>query len=405
MASDRERAFRHFVPTALIAFVAFGVSVGTARAQGESARAQGGDAARTEGPRPASELVGLDAVVARTVRVQITRIPKAKVAGSEDSGTSAKANDPKAGPAKSSWGTSPSEPVREQVVGYILDDGERIATFGDLLEDAAMIVVETSTGELRRGKSAGRDPQSGIGLVCVDKLPVPPAPRFDSTNARACPLGTSVFVVGDPQHVGLAPTMGSLAARARQVDEAESGEAAIKRPPMLQLAIACDSGDRGGPVATADGTILGVCLGPYAASEGNPHSTLAFAVPIAEVLSVCKLLADIDREHQQIETRGHSSWPYLGVWAMDIYDPVLEAQLDLDEDQGILIQNVFPDSPAANCGLTRYDVVAKIDGKKLKGTLGLREILRECKPEQTIVLEVIRKGKRFDLPVQLKSAE
>ncbi len=335
--------------------------------------------AKPDAPLPS----GIDAVVARTVRVQVTRIVKNDKSDKSEKGEKGK--------------SSASEVVRDQIVGFLLDDGKRVATFGELLEDGATIVVETGTGDLRRGKSASRDPQSGIGVVCVDPLPVVPCEELDASK---CTLGTSLYVVGDPQHLGLATTQGSLAARSRLVTEDEADKKPMRRPPLLQLSIVCDPGDRGGPVATADGAVVGLCLGPYAPADAKTRPGLAFAVPIAEVESVCKLLDEVDRDHQS-GAWGRSPRPYLGVWAMDIYDPVLEAQLELDEDQGILIENVFPDSPAARAGVTRFDVVSKIDGKILKGTLGLRDILLGCRVDQTIVLEVIRKGKRIEVKVKL----
>ena len=47
---------------------------------------------------------------------------------------------------------------------------------------------------------------------------------------------------------------------------------------------------------------------------------------------------------------------WVGIWCMPV-PSALRAQLALPEKQGVLVENVAPDSPAAKAGIARYDIL------------------------------------------------
>lgn len=71
--------------------------------------------------------------------------------------------------------------------------------------------------------------------------------------------------------------------------------------------------------------------------------------------------------------------------------PALRAQLHLPENQGIVVEAIMPDSPAAKAGLAQYDVILKADGKKLSDVPDLQQAVGAAK-EKEIKLEIIRDG-------------
>src|SRR3954454_431365 len=75
-------------------------------------------------------------------------------------------------------------------------------------------------------------------------------------------------------------------------------------------------------------------------------------------------------------------------------DHVLRAQLDLPENQGLLVANVLPNSPAAKAGLKQYDVLVKANNKELHEMKDLVDlVLSEGPKKGQITLDVLRRGK------------
>lgn len=71
---------------------------------------------------------------------------------------------------------------------------------------------------------------------------------------------------------------------------------------------------------------------------------------------------------------------------------VLTAQLPIENEQGVLIQFVLPDSPAAKAGLKKYDVLYKIDDRIVTTPQEVTEIIAQ-KGLNTVSIEYYRKGK------------
>lgn len=72
--------------------------------------------------------------------------------------------------------------------------------------------------------------------------------------------------------------------------------------------------------------------------------------------------------------------------------PVLRAQLKLPEDQGLVVEQVLPDGPAAAAGIEQYDVLVKADGKPLVKLQDLIDAVDAAKDKE-LALELLRGGK------------
>lgn len=88
---------------------------------------------------------------------------------------------------------------------------------------------------------------------------------------------------------------------------------------------------------------------------------------------------------------GKVSEYWLGVMTEPVPE-ALRAQLNLKENQGLLVQEVAPESPAAAAGLQRFDIVLKAADKPLAKIEDLIEALDAAKG-QKLALEILRGGK------------
>jgi S1-C subfamily serine protease len=76
-------------------------------------------------------------------------------------------------------------------------------------------------------------------------------------------------------------------------------------------------------------------------------------------------------------------------------DHALRAHLDLPADQGLLVADVVPNSPASKAGLKKHDILLKANDTTLKAMSDLVElVITEGEKEGQIALEVFRRGER-----------
>jgi hypothetical protein len=75
-------------------------------------------------------------------------------------------------------------------------------------------------------------------------------------------------------------------------------------------------------------------------------------------------------------------------------DNALRAHIDLPENQGLLVANVVPKSPAAKAGLKQYDILLKGNGKDLREMKDLIDlVMSEGAKKGQIALDVLRHNK------------
>ena len=85
-------------------------------------------------------------------------------------------------------------------------------------------------------------------------------------------------------------------------------------------------------------------------------------------------------------------------------DNPLRAQIDLPENQGLLVANIVPDSPAAKAGLKQHDILLKGNGKDLHEMKDLIDLVMSEGPKKgQITLDVLRHNKHES--VNLKPEE
>jgi len=94
---------------------------------------------------------------------------------------------------------------------------------------------------------------------------------------------------------------------------------------------------------------------------------------------------------------------YLGVYTQTI-DKDLQDAFDLDSDDGVVIKDVIPDSPAEEAGIEEGDVVLKFDGRNVRSSNQLYRLVRANDPDDEVEIVIMRDGKTKDLKVELGDA-
>jgi S1-C subfamily serine protease len=165
---------------------------------------------------------------------------------------------------------------------------------------------------------------------------------------------------------------------------------------VIQTDAAINPGNSGGPLLDSAGRLIGVntaIFSPSGASVG-----IGFAIPVDTVNLVVP----------QLTRFGKVSRPGLGV---QVAEDQMARQLGL---AGVLIVEVAPNSSAARAGLrpTRRDptgsvrlgdVIVEVDGKSVGSTDDLFLILEQYRVGDTVVVTVVRDGRRERFKVTLEA--
>ncbi|MBD3217543.1 MAG: PDZ domain-containing protein [candidate division Zixibacteria bacterium] len=91
---------------------------------------------------------------------------------------------------------------------------------------------------------------------------------------------------------------------------------------------------------------------------------------------------------------------WLGIYMQDITDDIAEA-LDLEVEQGVLINDVIDDSPAEKSGLKDGDVIVRMGTEVVDKSSDLSKAIKGKKPGEKVDLVVYREGQKQDISVVL----
>jgi serine protease Do len=83
----------------------------------------------------------------------------------------------------------------------------------------------------------------------------------------------------------------------------------------------------------------------------------------------------------------------------------LAAKFGVNEGEGVLVNEVFENDPAARAGIKPGDIITKVDGKAVETPNMLSRLIATLPPGATAKVEVIRDGRRQLLPVPLSERQ
>ena len=95
---------------------------------------------------------------------------------------------------------------------------------------------------------------------------------------------------------------------------------------------------------------------------------------------------------------------FLGVSASTLPKGMSE-QLNLPRGIHLSVDQVSPDSPAEQAGLTLYDILLELDDQILVNSDQLKALVRMKNPDDRVQLKILRKGKPMTLEVKLAESE
>ena len=261
--------------------------------------------------------------------------------------------------------------------GFIIDEDGHVVTNNHVVAGATEFEVELYDGTIVPATLVGGDAFSDIAVL---KLDLPDGTSVPGTlplgDSDAVRVGDQVIAIGTPlgEYTNTI-SAGIVGARDRSLDTG----AGYRLQDLIQHDAPVYQGNSGGPLLNAAGEVIGVNTAKAANAFINaPDADIAFAISINAVKDV---ISDLIATGEVVR-------PYLGIEGRP-----------LEEGHGVL--QVAPDSPAADAGLERGDIITEIDGQPIDPEQPLANLLYAYEPGDVVALTVDRDGTETELTVTL----
>ena len=300
------------------------------------------------------------------------------------------------------FGTPFSSPGQEALgSGFVLDKEGHIVTNYHVVQGADKIEVGFSDNASYGAKIVGSDPSTDLAVLKVNapSRALTPLPLADSDRVE---VGDEVVAIGNPFGLDRTATAGIISAIQRRIT-APNG---FSIDHALQTDAPINHGNSGGPLISAHGAVIGVNSQIETGGTGGDGNVgIAFAIPSNTVKDVVA----------QILKNGKVQHAYLGVSLQDLTANVARV-FHLPVSAGILIESVQPSTGASKAGLKAGttqttvagqdyrmggDIIVGADGRSVRSTEELRDVIAARKPGDKLTLQIYRGSKKLSVTVTL----
>jgi S1-C subfamily serine protease len=287
--------------------------------------------------------------------------------------------------------------------GFVIDGEGYVATNAHVVTSdsggrAEQVFVEFSDGNRVEAKIVGVDPNADVALLKVDPSGLALTPLRLGVS-HGITVGEPVAAIGSPFGERQSLSIGVISAIDRNIESLtrfQIGDA-------IQTDAAINPGNSGGPLLNARGRVLGI--NAQIKSQSGGGEGVGFAIPVDAV----------SRSLRELRSNGKVGYGYLGVQTLSLW-PQLAERLDLDVDDGALIQDIESESPAEKAGLregddeigfqatrvrTGGDVIVAVDGRRLSRSDDLADEISAMSAGDEVELELVRDGRHKTVRVRL----
>ena len=276
-------------------------------------------------------------------------------------------------------GDSPQQEFKRQGLGsgFIMSKDGYVVTNNHVIDKASDVEIILQNGDKYEAKIVGKDPKTDLAVLKFEPDQEIQEVHFgDSDNLR---IGDWVIAIGNPFGLGYTVTVGIVSAKGRSLGLGAYDD-------FIQTDASLNPGSSGGPLFNLKGEVVGVNTAIVARGQG-----IGFAIPID--------LAEFVIE--QLKSGGKVVRGWLGVYVQKV-TPEIASSFGLNEDEGALVSDLAPDSPAEKAGIIRGDVIVEYDGQKVNDVSDLTNMAAVTPPGTEVSVKVIQDGKTKNMKVKLE---
>ena len=295
--------------------------------------------------------------------------------------------------------------------GHVLTNNHVVAGAGT----GTAITVTLNDGRTYKATVAGTDPSTDLAVITLSGAPSD-LKAIAIGNSDDLKVGDPVMAIGNPLGLAGTVTTGIVSALNRPVTTAaedDNGGQQQQDPfgqgtpdqgqqpqtgsdgddvvtNAIQTSAAINPGNSGGALVNAAGQLVGInssiaSLGSSGSSQSGSIG-IGFAIPANEAKSIAS----------QLISTGKAEHAFLGVSLGDG-----TASDGTSQRAGAEITLISANTPAADAGLQKGDVVVAVDSERVDSALSLVANIRERAVGDKVTLTVLRDGKQIDLTATL----
>jgi S1-C subfamily serine protease len=255
--------------------------------------------------------------------------------------------------------------------GMVITSTGEVLTNNHVIDGETSMTVELpSTGKSYSAHVLGYDLTEDVALVQIDG-----GGTFTTVsvgNSSSVNIGDAVVALGNAQGRNSAPTVttGQVTALDRTITASDqAGGDPETVTGLIQSDAQIQPGDSGGPLATANGTVIGMDTAAQTSGQFNQQgSTVAYAIPINKALSIVK---QIQSGQTTANVHVGNTRALLGVGGQT-------------GQGGVQVLTVQSGSAAANAGIAIGSTITALNGTSISTNAALRNAIVQHDPGSSV---------------------
>jgi len=261
--------------------------------------------------------------------------------------------------------------------GVIVDSEAHVITNHHVIAKAVVIRAQLADGRIADARIVGRDPDTDLAVLQLDlKKNIPVMPLGHSDLLR---VGDVVLAIGNPVGLSQTVTQGIVSATGR----GQLGVATFEN--FIQTDAPINVGNSGGALINASGELIGINTAVLAKNLGVEG--IGFAIPVNLVRGVMS----------EILTKGRVVRGWIGIVPTDIDE--FEARRFNFAQPGVVVAQLYRDSPAAEVGMQPRDIILKVNGVAVQSAQDALTRIANAKPGDKVRIAGLRGTEPFDSKV------
>src|SRR5262252_4013139 len=267
--------------------------------------------------------------------------------------------------------------------GVIVSSDGYILTNNHVASAANELTVKLADGRELRARRIGVDKTADLALIKVEAQNLPYATLGDSSKLEQ---GEWVIALGSPFGLEQTMTAGIVSALGRKFNGPNDN--------FIQTDASINPGNSGGALVNMKGEVIGINTSIL--SKGGGSEGVGFAIPSNTAKTVKERLLGNAGVYARANTGANTganagantganapvSRGYLGVSVQD----------QQNGEGGAVVAELTNGSPASAAGLRGGDVIVEFDGKPVRSSQQLAEIIANTPVGRTVKLKFVRNG-------------
>jgi serine protease Do len=276
------------------------------------------------------------------------------------------------------WTTPPQDGVGS---GVIIDGSGIVLTNNHVVQGADTVIVHLADGREFKATDIKTDPHSDLAVLRIQSEKRLPAAFLGNSDELS--IGDWVIAIGNPFDLEQTVSAGIISGKGRELQ-------AVHRTKFLQTDAAINPGNSGGPLVNLTGEVVGI--NTAIASNNGYYQGVGFAIPINHAKWVT----------EQLIQKGSVNRGYLGV-KIGLLNDELAKQFGVAKGQGVVVAEVYPNTPASEAKMQDGDVILKFAGQEVHSPRDVQELVERAPMNKTQPVEVVRDGKAMTLNIVIQS--